>query len=108
MVWVNKESVRGPLPCNDWLDSGLITDPANRTPRVVARKRKMFVFKTSSRAVMSPKKNVIRHVGVTFTNCALNTNDTESAVRKRATKVDERYNMKVRVRAKGIVKQDRS
>ena len=100
MVWVNKESVRGPLPCNDWLDSGLIMEPASRAPRVETRKRRTFFFKTSSCAAMNPKKNVMKPVGVTFTNCAPNTSDTENAVRKRITKADERYNIKFRGRAK--------
>ena len=70
MVWVNTKSERGPLPCNDWLCSGLMTDPANRAPRVETRKRKTFAFKMSSCAVMNPKKNVMRHVDVMVTNCA--------------------------------------
>ena len=73
---------------------------ANREPRVEARKRKTLVFKASSRAVMIPKKNAIRPVDVTFTNCAPNTSDTENAVRIRTTKADERYNIKFRGRAK--------
>ena len=100
MIWVSKKSERGPLPCNGWLCSGLIMDPANRTPRVEIRKRKTFVFNTSSNAVMNPKKNAIRPFGVTVTNCAPNTHDTGNAVRKRTTREGERYNIKFRGRAK--------
>ena len=97
---VNTNSERGPLPCNGWLCSGLIMDPANRTPRIEIRKRKTFVFKTSSHTVMNPKKNAIRPADVVFTNCAPRTCDTESAIRKRTTKADERYDIKFTGRTK--------
>ena len=71
------KSERSPLPCNGWLCSGLMTDPANRAPRVETGKRKTFVFTTSSRAVMNPGKNAMKPVDVTFTNCAPKTSDTE-------------------------------
>ena len=75
---------------------------ANRAPRVEARKRKTFVFKTSSRAVMNPKKNAMKPVDVTFTNCAPNTSDTKQRSSDMKTKVDERYNIEVTGRAKRL------
>ena len=50
--------------------------------------------------MMNPKKNVIRHVDITVTNCAPNTHDTGNAVRKRTTREGERYNIKVTGNAK--------
>ena len=97
---LSKEIIRSPLPCSDWLDCGLIMDPANRAPRVETRKRKTFVFKTSSREVMSSGKTDIRQDSVTFTICAPRTDATANIIRKRATEADERYNIKVTGNAK--------